>query len=190
MKRVILVVGGLLGLGGLIFWYSKTLGSTTLDDTTSKSGTTSNNGTPNSGTPNSGTHDVPVVVPPKVEPTKYSEKIGLTYEGQAIYKKWNGVAVSGSLIGYLIDGTLLSPNNAIYENGEYKRKTPINIDVNLSLLVGMLNVDGTIQKVFQQKTGVNLSDYLRAVGFLENGLIVYLEVRNEGETSEYSYYRT
>lgn len=134
---------------------------------------------------------------------KAADKLGLTYEGQAIYSKYKGNEVPVDAIGYLADGTLLNAKNTIYADGEYKKKptattnpttppvvTYSSAGVNLSLKVGELNVDGTYQMVYQQKQGSNLYDYQYGIGYLENGSIVYSELINAGQQDEYSIYHT
>lgn len=130
----------------------------------------------------------PVVIAPKVN---IADKLGLSYEGQPLYKKYNnGSIVNAPHIGYLTDGTLIGTYNAVYRDGEYKKILLADTGVVPSSYIGMQVVDGLSQKVYGQKTGVNLQDYLRAIGFLETGIIVYQRIVNVGETSEYSYYGT
>lgn len=119
------------------------------------------------------------------------DKIGLTFEGQPIYKKFRTIAAPAGAIGYLADGRLLTTQNTVYQDGEYKRN-PAYVDsgVVLSSFINFINVDGSLQKVYQTKTGVNLLNYFSAVGFLENGNMVFHEVVNGGQFNEYSYYRT
>lgn len=132
--------------------------------------------------------DNPDIKPPVYVPIA-TNKIGLTYEGrQSIYKTYNKINAPAGSIGYLADGTLLTFLNCIYRDGEYKK---IVSDSGLKgILIGNLNVDGTFQNVWSEKHGYNLWDFPGAIGFLENGNMVFQEIRNAGETSEYSYYRT
>ena len=132
--------------------------------------------------------NTPVVIAQKVN---IADKLGFTYEGQPLYKKYNnGSIVTAPHIGYLTDGTLIGTYNAIFRDGEYKKIILADTGVVQSSYIDMLVVDGLSQKVYGRKTGVNLQDYLRAIGFLESGIIVYQRIVNVGETSEYSYYGT
>lgn len=134
---------------------------------------------------------IPSNTPPIVVPPIATKKIGLTYEGgQAIYKTYNRIDAPYQSIGYLADGTLLTLLNCVYDSsvGEYKKI--VNNSGVKGILIGILVVDGVPQKVWSEREGYNLWDYFRAIGFLENGNMVFQEVRNEGQTDEYSYYRT
>lgn len=140
----------------------------------------------------------PVVIPPVVT-LRYASKIGLTYNGgQAIYEKWDGVkypTYAGTFqgIGYLANGTFLHTGNTKYSelDGEY---LPIKIDVSngvdLTSFMGTQIVNGVVESLYLTKTGVSLWDFLGAVGFLENGAMVFMEIVNAGQADEYSYYRT
>ena len=118
-----------------------------------------------------------------------TNKLGLTYEGgQSIYKTYNKIDAPQGAIGYLADGTLLTFLNCTYRDGEYKRF--VSESGVKGILLGTINVDGSLQRVWSEREGYNLFDYYRAVGFLENGFMVFLEIKNEGTETEYSYYRT
>lgn len=173
MKRILIIGGSILALLGVGYYFSK-------------SKTTDTNKNTNSAT--DAAEDTETTTPKIL----VSEKMGLTYEGQTIYKKYKGVAATGSQIGYLIDGTLLTTSNTIYENGEYKAKkptTPSNGGVANNIL-GTFLVDNTYQVVYQKREGINLSDYPNSFGFLANGSIVYSGINNPGEESETTFYHT
>lgn len=129
------------------------------------------------------------------------DKIALTYEGQPIYKKYNGKAAPSEAIGYLENGTLLTPQNTTYADGEYKKKPtatpPVSTNplvtlnlagVNTSNYLGEYIVSGTWSKIYGYKTGINLLDYYNAFGFLVDGTIVYREIINVGYEDEYETY--
>lgn len=128
--------------------------------------------------------------PPVVTVTPIAtNKLGLTYQrGQSIYRTYNKTDAPYQAIGYLADGTLLTFLNCVYSDGEYKKV--VNLNGVKGILIGNLIVDGSSQKVWSEREGYNLWNYLGAVGFLENGIMVFREIMNEGQYDEYSFYRT
>jgi cytoskeletal protein RodZ len=76
------------------------------------------------------------------------------------------------------------------ENQPQPQSTINAAGVDTSLKVGVLLVDNTEQQVYQQKTGVNLYGFYNAIGFLEDGTMVFKEIMNAGQPDEYMYYRT
>jgi hypothetical protein len=148
---------------------------------------------PNPNTPVTNPNNPPVVTP------DYSNPIGLKYEGQTIYLTYKGTTIALSdktRIGYLANGTLLTTANTEYRDGEYKARgvttNPVGTTgyVDLSLQVGDLLVDNSMQKVYQKKVGTNLYDFYNAVGFLSDGTMVFKAIMNAGEETEYMYYYT
>lgn len=67
--------------------------------------------------------------------------------------------------------------------------SPINSSgVNLDSYIGYFIISGVQVAVFSENQFTELNDYPNAVGFLNNGTIVYAGMTNEGTPEETTYY--
>jgi hypothetical protein len=121
---------------------------------------------------------------------KYTTKLSKTYEGQALYKYYDGnIGTNSPDVGFLSNGTKIGLYNAELRDGEYKRIT-ITSDIILSSYMGQLIVNYSPQLVYGQKTGINLQDYTNGFGFLQDGTMVFQNFVNDQEPGGSVYLHT
>ena len=113
--------------------------------------------------------------------------LGIKYEGEAIYSKYNGIAKKDSDIGYLANGTLLTLANAMLVSGNYKRRFS-SAGVDYTTLINIVTVSGTNDvSIYGKRNGTYTTE---GEGFMEDGTIVYRRFFNEGTPEEYAEYYT
>ena len=187
--KTFLIILGVLSIVGIILYFvlkkskvtptqQKEMGTSILDKIKAKN---------NTDNQNTGTE---VVMPPVL-----TEPLGLTYEGQTIYAKRNGIAVGNDAIGYLADNSILYLKDVEYRDGEYKKKIEdvYNSDgVNTKVIVGIVPISNaylTLEvTVYKYHKKLKIEDFPKGIGFNIQGLVVYKDTTDLGSLGKFDYY--
>lgn len=112
----------------------------------------------------------------------------------SLLKKKNNVATtsSNSSSGSAATASSNSSSGSVKKTTTNSNTTnPLNSSgVDTRYVVGTFLINNSNQKVYQQKTGVQLYSYPNAIGFLEDGTMVFREIITRGELSEIINYYT